>query len=94
MDKPTYTSQADEEFFGAIGRLVISWAHIETGIDFTVAVAYHDLGGNEFEEKPWSLDGKIKFLKKCYSRLEGLKSLREIGPPLLDEVKDASRKTF
>jgi hypothetical protein len=87
----TYTSVADEEFFGAIGRLVISWAHIETGMDLIVAVAYHDLGGDDIEEKPWSLDGKIKFLRKCFSRLDGLAALKDIGPPLLTEVKDASK---
>jgi hypothetical protein len=28
----TFTSRGDEEFFGAIGRLTISWAHLELGL--------------------------------------------------------------
>jgi hypothetical protein len=85
----TYTTKADEEFFGAIGRLTISWAHIETGIDFIVAVVYHDLGGDEIEEKPWSLARKLKFLRKCFSKFPALEPLREVGFPLFTEIADA-----
>jgi len=40
----TYTTPADEAFFAAIGRLALSWAHVEAGIDITISVARY-LGG-------------------------------------------------
>jgi hypothetical protein len=60
-----YTSQADEEFFGAIGRLTISWGHLELGLDGMVEILYHACEGNRFEaEVPRSLQRKITFLRK------------------------------
>src|SRR5947207_15346437 len=89
-DERTYMNPADEEFFAAIGRLAISWSHIDTGLDFMIAVIYHNLGGHEIEEKPWSLSRKLKFLRKCFSRFESLARLKEICYPLLDEIAAAS----
>jgi len=35
----TFTSKEDEEFFGAIGRLTISWVHLELGLDCMVEIS-------------------------------------------------------
>ena len=37
-DTATFSSPDDEEFFGAIGRLTISWAHLELGLDCMVEI--------------------------------------------------------
>ncbi|MEH2514534.1 hypothetical protein V1279_000107 [Bradyrhizobium sp. AZCC 1610] len=88
MNKPR---QPSEDFLAAIGRLTISWAEIEFGIDLILFVAYHELGGNEIEkEKPWAMERKIKLLRKCFSNLPGLASAREVGLAILDEVKSTS----
>jgi hypothetical protein len=34
-----FTTPEDEAFFAAIGRLSISWAHLEFGIDVTISIA-------------------------------------------------------
>jgi len=60
-----YTTPADEEFFGAIGRLTISWAHIEAGIDITISIARH-VGGAQVQAAPprTGLSRKITYLRK------------------------------
>jgi hypothetical protein len=63
----TYTSKHDEEFFGAIGRLIISWAHLELGLDCMVEVLYRGFKGNTIEpEMPRSLQRKITFLRSVW----------------------------
>jgi hypothetical protein len=65
-----YTSDVDEHFFGAIGRLVISWAHLEFGLDCMVDILYRGFKGNEIEpEMPRSLKRKIIFLRAAFKRL-------------------------
>lgn len=44
---PTFTSEEDEHFFAAIGRLAISWAQIELVIDCAVDIIHRCLGGQK-----------------------------------------------
>jgi len=91
MDASPPAAQPSDDFLGAIGRLTISWAEIEFGIDLILFVAYHELGGDKFEaQKPWALERKIKLLRKCFGNLEGLASCRDIGLAILNEVKTSS----
>lgn len=63
MEK-TYTSQADEEFFGAIGRLTIAWAHLEFGLDGVILEIHRYFRGRDFEaEMPRSLSRKLSYLR-------------------------------
>jgi hypothetical protein len=65
----TFTSKADEEFFGAIGRLTISWGHLELGLDCMVHILYHGFKGDMIErEIPRSLQRKITFLRSSWKR--------------------------
>lgn len=62
-----YTSPEDENFFGAIGRLTISWAHLELGLDGMVEIVHHALGGREIEpEIPRALGRKITYLRAVF----------------------------
>lgn len=72
VDAPvTFATKADEEFFGAIGRLVISWAHLELGLDCMVEIFYHGFKGNlTSSEIPTALTQKIKFLRKAFRSLQ------------------------
>jgi hypothetical protein len=64
----TFTSEADEAFFGAIGRLTISWGHLELGLDCMVHILYHGFKGNTIErEIPRNLQRKITFLRSSWS---------------------------
>lgn len=68
--RKAYTSDIDERFFGAIGRLVISWAHLEFGLDCMVDILYRGFNGSEIErEMPRSLKRKITFLRAAFKRL-------------------------
>jgi hypothetical protein len=63
----TFTSDADEGFFGAIGRMTISWGHLELGLDCMVEVLYRLSKGNTIEpEIPRSLQRKITFLRSAW----------------------------
>ncbi len=71
MSIPTYTTPADEEFFAAIGRLTISWAQLESGIDLTVLMLHHNLNGRQFQrEIPWTLSRKLRYIRKCFNGLK------------------------
>jgi hypothetical protein len=65
-----YTSPQDERFFGAIGRLAISWAHLEFGLDCMVEILYRSFDGKSIEpEMPRALSKKISFLRAAFRRL-------------------------
>ena len=66
----TFTSKEDEEFFGAIGRLTISWVHLELGLDCMVEILYRGFKGNTIEaEMPRNLQRKITFLRAAFQKL-------------------------
>jgi hypothetical protein len=55
-----YTSREDEDFFAAIGRLVLSWGHVEAGLDMFIMVLHNVLEGRRVEPViPWALQRKI-----------------------------------
>lgn len=65
-----YTSREDENFFGAIGRLTISWAHLEFGLDCIVEIIHHGFGGKMIEpEIPRALQRKITYLRAAFKNL-------------------------
>src|ERR1700730_15579688 len=66
----TFTSEADEAFFGAIGRLTISWGRLELGLDCMVQILYYEFKGNTIERTiPTTLQRKITFLRSAWKRL-------------------------
>ena len=62
----TFTSKKDEEFFAAIGRLTISWAQIELGLDCAIDIIHRFLGGKQIDpEAPrTSLYRKLNYIRK------------------------------
>jgi hypothetical protein len=80
----------NQEFFAAIGWHTVAWAFVENGLEFLV-IAIHELGGKTIErEAPWSLERKIKYLRRCFWRLAILAPYRERAIALLEHVKSAS----
>jgi hypothetical protein len=64
-----YTSIRDEQFFGALGRLAISWGHIEFGIDAFVALLHWKFGGHQLEKVvPWGLKDKLDYIRKYFRK--------------------------
>ena len=55
VDKPTYTSPADEMYFASIGRLTISWAMLEMALDCGIILLHDYLGGKTLNPvRPWA----------------------------------------
>jgi hypothetical protein len=66
----TYTSQADEHFFGAIGRLTIAWGYLELGLDCVIFEIHRAFRGNEIApELPRSLSRKLAYLRKWAKKM-------------------------
>ncbi len=87
----TFTSEADQGFFAAIGRLTMSWGHLELGLDCMVDVLYHGFKGNTIQRKiPRNLQHKITFLRCAWN-------MQPIGDGIngylkfLDRVETAAR---
>jgi hypothetical protein len=78
-----------EQFFAAVGRLTVAWALLESPIDAMVHIIHQRVGGHDIErEPPWGISKKLKFLRRCFRRIERLrpktdeaiKLLLAIGP--------------
>lgn len=61
---PTYTSPEDQDFFAAIGRLTLAWAHLELGLDCTIHILHRDFSGSEIQtQEPRALTRKLAYLR-------------------------------
>jgi hypothetical protein len=60
--------KADEDFFSAIGRLTISWAHLELGLDLVVDTT-HRLKLRKELEKPRALQRKISYMRASIKQM-------------------------
>jgi hypothetical protein len=71
-NKPdTLSPEANREFFAWIGRLTISWGHLELGLEGMVEILYRGFKGNTIEpEIPRSLQRKISFLRSSWKRMQ------------------------
>jgi hypothetical protein len=87
-----YTSPEDEAFFGAIGRLAVSWAHLEIGLDWLVRTIHHDLRGRELIEgiEPIPLKRKLDYLGKAFRLLPELAAFKDRFPPMAEQIRAAS----
>ncbi len=77
MTDGTYTTPVEDEFlFSSIGRLkmhLLGWCH-EFALDAIILIIHHRVGGKSIEqEMPWSLSRKVKYIRKCFSKLDPLK---------------------
>jgi hypothetical protein len=71
---PDFRAPEDDALFAAVGRLVISWAQIEFGLDVLVAIINTRLGGSPgFEvEYPLSLSQKLRYLRRAFKEIPEL----------------------
>jgi hypothetical protein len=83
-------SAADDRLYGAIGRLTINWARLESILDTTMLIFHEMFGNSEHErELPVSLSRKLTYLRKAFRRFQP-KDIAEHHVALLDEVKAES----
>ena len=88
----TFTSKADEEFFGAFGRVAITWSQIEFGIDVLVMTLHWRMGGQHTIERvaPWSISRKLDYVKRYYRKHHPTYHGTHIICQLMDDISSAS----
>lgn len=80
----------DEAFFAALGRLTLSWAHLEFGLDAAISIIHQRLGGDNIEpEVPIHLARKVKYLKRSIRRLAPLSAYQATAIPMLEQIAQA-----
>ncbi|MGJ0503280.1 MAG: hypothetical protein ACR65X_05925 [Methylocystis sp.] len=86
----SFTSTEDEALFSAIGRLVISWAHLEAGLQATIEIVHFSLEGAHHEQiLPRALNKKLAYLRRAITRIAG----DEIADPWLAFFDDVARES-
>jgi hypothetical protein len=87
----TFTSKEDEAFFAAIGRLAISWAQVEAGIDGAVAIIHQCFGGKHIETDPprTSLYRKLRYIRK-WAKTVPVPIFQESAGVLMGEIEKAA----
>lgn len=79
----------NEQFFSAIGRLVIAWSWLEEAMDiavFVIYLKYHD--GKPEEESPIPFKKKIKFLRRAVEEMQDLAELKDRILDLLSRIEN------
>ncbi|MCE9649889.1 MAG: hypothetical protein K8R18_09735 [Parvibaculum sp.] len=86
-----FTSPEDEKFFGAIGRLTISWSHLELGLDVGIYLIHRYLGGKDREkELPRALSRKLKYFKRALEHLPVSEQNLPRYKSLITDIQNAS----
>lgn len=87
-----YTSPADEGFFAAIGRLAISWAHLEFSLDCIVEIMHYGFGGKDVEpEIPRALQRKIRYLRTMIKQIPLPADAAQGFQNLFDQIEAAAQ---
>ena len=93
--EPVKDSIATEDFQAlctAIGFVEVNWALFEQSLDHMVITIHRDLGGATFvNELPRSYSNKVKFLRKAFSRIPSLQSLKDNAKQVLEKSKELSK---
>jgi len=84
--------EGDEDFYASIGKLTISWAYVEFGLDWMLREIHEPLGGQTIVEPeiPISLQRKVRYLRKAFNKLPQLASFRDRFKTIGDEIVAAS----
>jgi hypothetical protein len=58
--------------------IVTNWSFVENALDHWTAIVFHDFNGASIEkEMPRMFGRKVKFLSKCFRRIEALSPFKE-----------------
>jgi hypothetical protein len=65
-----FGNKKDDDFFGAVGRLALSWGHLDLGLAGMTHLLYYLFKGREItKEKPKALGRRITFIRDIVRRL-------------------------
>lgn len=81
----------EEEFLAAIGRLTISWAQLELGLDCAINSIHRGFRGDQIEpEMPRALRRRLRYLRAAFNSIPELVDLRTGFLTLAAAIEDAS----
>jgi hypothetical protein len=82
----------DDELYSALGKLTISWAYVEFGLDWLIREIHRPLNGSQLVQAdvPLSLQRKLKYLRRAFKQIEILASFRERFDKIADQIREAS----
>lgn len=61
---------SDEKLLTWIGRLTVTWAHLEFALDAMILIIHKRMDGSKFEDElPRALKNKISYLRAAFKRL-------------------------
>jgi hypothetical protein len=81
---------SNEPFFAAVGRFTLTWAHLEFALDAAISIIHQRLGGRAVErDAPMHAGRKVKYLKRCLTRLTPLSRFRDETLPVLQAITAA-----
>jgi len=73
------------------GMIVTNWSFLENALDHWTAITFQDFRSSEIESKmPRMLGEKIKFLSKCFRRIDGLAPFREDAMKVISRCEELS----
>lgn len=79
------------DVYSAIGRMAISWAIIELSLDCLISMIHHNIGGKDVEpDLPWALQRKLKYIRKCFKKLDRLAPFKDDIDNLMADIAIAS----
>jgi hypothetical protein len=86
-----YTSPEDQAFFAAIGRLAISWAEIELGLDCAIDIIHPVLGGQKITAAAprTALSRKIEYIR-TWAKTVPEPTFRESALKLMTDIETSS----
>ncbi|WDR04051.1 hypothetical protein PSQ19_08595 [Devosia algicola] len=81
----------DELLFAAVGRLAVSWAHLEFGLDSMILIIHNGMNNSAYEKSlPKVLSAKIQYLRDAFNRLGIPDAARPQYESFLEEVSSLS----
>lgn len=69
----------------ATGALTMRWGRLELTLNIMIALIYHEIGGRQIEpELPLMFSRRIRFLRRCFLRIEQLAPFRQEAVEVFD----------
>lgn len=78
-----------KDLYLAIGYTAINWTYIESAMDYTCSIVYHQLEGKkklELSSMPKFTMDKSRFIRKAFTELPELANLKKKAIKLIDQV--------
>lgn len=77
--------------YSAVGMIVTNWSFVENALDHWTAIVFDDFGGSRIEpEMPRMFGRKVKFLSKCFKRIDALSPFKDDALKVIQRASELS----